>query len=247
MGQVFKRSDWNSIIQAVNNLSTNPPVGTDPLSPLDQVPAGHKWSASDIQAVRSKLQAICGDNSFSAPLVKWSQASIDEIRSAIARGWCGTWIDHPEDICITIAEPVPYDLTVYLGPAYNCTPEEDAGCQAGCDSGERPVTYTSLASLVNGLQVAAPGIGGRYWGWVWSWTWNGVTTTSQFNEGGGHVNCDGTIHEAPNLLIPSTYVRRVYHRYCRDHVCQSGGYVQNEPDSKKLLIRVRSRGGPPCQ
>jgi hypothetical protein len=94
MGELWRRADWNSMIPAVNDLSTNPPAGTMPLSPLDQVPQAHKWSSKDIDAVRSQLQAICNNSVFSAPLVKRSQACINEIRAAIARGWCGVWIDY---------------------------------------------------------------------------------------------------------------------------------------------------------
>ena len=92
MSGPFTRANWNSIIQQVNNLATNPPSGHSALPTLAEVPAGHRWSVADITAVRNKLLAICAANSFAAPVVQWKKAIIDEINTAINNGWCGAGI-----------------------------------------------------------------------------------------------------------------------------------------------------------
>lgn len=86
---VWKRKDWNEIIQRINDLSANPSQGCDPLPPLEEVGPNHRWSKSDIRTVQDRLTEICSENQFSAELRLWSQSVIDEINAAIAAGWCG--------------------------------------------------------------------------------------------------------------------------------------------------------------
>jgi len=87
---VYTRTDWNSIIQQVNDLCENPPEDTDcdPLETLEEVEEDHIWTKGDIQQVRDKLTEICDENAFAENLDYWKQTTIDEINEAIANGWC---------------------------------------------------------------------------------------------------------------------------------------------------------------
>ena len=75
----WKRTDWNDIIDRVNDLCTNPDSGCTGIHPLDDVEADHIWSVDDVQQVRDKLTEICSDNQFNADLRLWKQDIIDEI------------------------------------------------------------------------------------------------------------------------------------------------------------------------
>jgi hypothetical protein len=115
MGQIWTRAKWNDIIQRINSLSQNPPQGCSALPLLDIATEGHKWSVTDIAAVRNRLLAICPDNAFSAELVKWKQDIIDEIETAIAAGWCGC---QQSPCCLHPTEFTPVSLYCYGSISY---------------------------------------------------------------------------------------------------------------------------------
>jgi hypothetical protein len=80
---------WNNLLTQINNLAKSPPQGCKALDVLPLVTAPHKWSGADISAVRSKLSAICSNNVFNAPATgKWLRSVIDELNTAIRKGWC---------------------------------------------------------------------------------------------------------------------------------------------------------------
>ena len=82
----FKRSDWNGILQQINALITANGLSA---AVLPTVPNGHRWSTADIQAARNKLNEISlVPLVFAAPLVKWSQAIVDELNAAIRNCVC---------------------------------------------------------------------------------------------------------------------------------------------------------------
>jgi hypothetical protein len=78
----FKRSDWNAVIQAVNDK--NDSLG-HPVAYLQLVGPDHLWSTSDVIAVRAKLQALCTESNpvFTADTTKWTQAIVNELYDAI--------------------------------------------------------------------------------------------------------------------------------------------------------------------
>jgi len=90
----WKRSDWNAIIQQVNDLIADRPQGCAELTPLDEVGPDHRWSTNDISLVRSRLFDMCNDSTFNTLAYKWQKDVIDEINANITNGWCGceeTW------------------------------------------------------------------------------------------------------------------------------------------------------------
>jgi len=108
MGQVWKRTDWNDIIDRINGLADEGCVIAEPLEEVDE---GHIWTVQDITDVRDKLTAICSNSpSFSVETVKWTQAIIDELNQAIddcqCQGCPVAYIEMPP-------ESREYTLTVF--------------------------------------------------------------------------------------------------------------------------------------
>lgn len=111
----FKLSDWNDLIQQVNTLAIDPDTGCDPLDPLDEVTAPHRWSKSDIQSIQDKLIEICEDNTFDTIPDKWMQSTVDEINEAIAAGWCGC------DDCVPPCSDAGYEAEYFASHVgYGC-------------------------------------------------------------------------------------------------------------------------------
>ena len=85
----YTKSSWNYLLTRINNLNNQAPGICTPFQPpLPLVGEKHRWSVSDIVAARSRLQQICKDNTFTAPLTRWSNAILDELNAAINHGWC---------------------------------------------------------------------------------------------------------------------------------------------------------------
>jgi hypothetical protein len=148
----FKLSDWNDILRRINTLSANPPEGYSELAPLALVTDPHQWSVADITTVRTRLQAICSTNSFSAPLTLWSQAIIDEINAAIRNGWCGL----VEMAIYYHPGPVAYTFLSYPATAYHLEMRPNPYVQAGGTPQSHlygdfvPLTVVSIGSLPAG-------------------------------------------------------------------------------------------------
>ena len=89
MSKPYKIKDWNEdIIQKINDLCENPGLGCDPLGTIEEVTDPHRWSVADIEEARNKLEEICGENEFTTELKLWKQEIVDELKEAIALGWC---------------------------------------------------------------------------------------------------------------------------------------------------------------
>src|SRR5690242_2693726 len=92
----FKRSEWNDLIDAVNEVLQNPPGETDcnPLPALEHVGPGTIWRKSHIKQVQDALKATCDSISFNTIPDLWKQSIVDEINTAIGQAWCNC---EPED------------------------------------------------------------------------------------------------------------------------------------------------------
>jgi len=206
MGRVWRRDDWNDIIRRVNDLSENPPEGRDALPPLDEVPAGHKWSVADIQTARDRLLAICASNVFAADLVKWTQDCIDELEIAIAAGWCA------ESPCSEDGTVIARVVPEITGDPFQQYPYPDytvSGAQCPEYTGPTYLfVYAKPAVAFNGMQVAKAGIHGRTWeAWRVNYGSGGAKTEARlaihpydqqhgYNEYTGSIDCDGVIRDA---------------------------------------------------
>lgn len=153
MGQLWTAAKWSDIITRVNNLAVNPAAGCNAVAPLD-VFFSYRWSVSEITAVRNKLKEICATNSFSAPTLKWTEAIIAEIETAISRGWCG---------CAAWTGPYEIPFT----PSYRTFAGRTVSWSSG--SGQYQVdsvrTYLPCSDAFwwgNGFVVGPAGITGRF-------------------------------------------------------------------------------------
>lgn len=158
MGTILTRQTWNQLVQSVNDLASNPPNGCNPAPTLSEVPVKHRWSVADVQAMRDTLTAICGDNTFDAPLNKWKQPILSELYDAYFRGWCGCE-------AVPCTDPVTYGLG---GFPYSPYPWGDnmnvlAGNESGqCWASSRPAQggwINGVYPLLDGYQV----YGDFYW------------------------------------------------------------------------------------
>lgn len=177
---VYKRSDWNNLLDAVNNVLQNPPDGCDPLDPIPHVESPHRWSKADIQEVHDKLMATCSAISFSDIPELWEQSVIDEINEALGEAWCDCEDDGGDDdgdddgdesgctdenkysehwTTISLMD-ITYSYCITSGLFGGGTKCRGNGCGA---IGGFPNGYTNIGQMINGMQVGAPGIVGRRW------------------------------------------------------------------------------------
>jgi len=151
MGQVWKLTDWNDIIQQVNDLAQNPDAGCDPIDPLEEVEAPHRWSKTDIQEVQDKLKEICEDNTFADTPDLWKQSIIDEINDAIDLGWCD---------CLCQAEDETYIIFSYGSHA--CPEVREWGCYQDNPCIPPAGSYCDWFTPAAAATGFGPGIGGGY-------------------------------------------------------------------------------------
>ncbi len=138
----FSRENWNTLIRDINEDLENPPSGCPSIEPLEEVDENHIWTKKDIEDVRDKLTEMCPTNEFNEELEIWKTAIIDEIEEKIGV-WCGC---EPDEIILADETP--------------------QFCGTCCDY-YNPIPYTTLESVLDGLQVGPPGILGRtYRLWV---------------------------------------------------------------------------------
>ena len=139
MGTIYRREDWNGIIDRVNALASNPETGCTAVDTIPNVNPVHVWTIEDVETVRSKLTEICSDNTFSAELKLWKQDVIDEIIDALDAGWCNCQCPN------TQTTPVE----TYLGVVVQSGCIEE-GAAAGCDDPAcrtHPVTEGQAAGV----------------------------------------------------------------------------------------------------
>ena len=163
----FRRTpDWNKLIRDLNEILENAPGGCSGIEPLEEVEPEHIWTKQDVEEVRAKIEEMCEDNEFDEDLDKpWRRAIIDEIEAQMNH-WCD---------CQT-------------GPflIHTATPALD-----GCSTD--PKGYTSLSSLINGMQVCSPNHDGTWTvikKYKLSWT-GGQVRTSRVSS--GNIDCSGSI------------------------------------------------------
>ena len=163
---VYKRIDWNSIIQQVNDLCENPPEDTDcdPLDTLEEIEANHIWMKEDIEQVRDKLTEICDENIFAESLNYWKQTIIDEINEAIAAGWCGCEEECLSDCSNAVSEnPVETYCGSYFVEACSANPDPcdwstgkeeclQAGWRASSALGDWSDLWIEYCSLVEAVE-----------------------------------------------------------------------------------------------
>jgi hypothetical protein len=82
----FKRSEWNAIIQAVNDKIT---ACESELPLLDEAGINHRWSVADILAVQNTLSELCPNTSFDPFIpLRWKQSTFNYLQEAIENCNC---------------------------------------------------------------------------------------------------------------------------------------------------------------
>ncbi len=101
----YKISDWNNLVEAVNEILGNPPEDTscEAIGPLPTVVDPHRWSTTDITEMRDILSSTCTEISFSVELKKWSVDIIAEIETELEKTWCDC--DESEEFSISYNIP----------------------------------------------------------------------------------------------------------------------------------------------
>lgn len=159
----FSIENWNKLIRDINKHFAAPPVGCPSIEPLEEVNDPHIWSVEDVEKVRDKLKEACPDHTFDEELKVWKTDIIDEIEEKIGQ-WCG-------------CEPVEFEIA-------NETPRFCGTC---CGL-HNPYPYTTVRSVIDGMEVGPPGVFGRYWR-----LYHLLSDGTWSYQIGGPVNCAGQI------------------------------------------------------
>ena len=101
----YKITDWNNLVDAVNEILQNPPSGTDcePVDELETVEDPHLWSVEDIETMQDALIETCPEIEFEEELTLWKSAIIDEIEDQMEMAWCDC---EGEGHCVTFSDSV---------------------------------------------------------------------------------------------------------------------------------------------
>ena len=182
----FSRENWNKLIRDLNEVLTDgAPGGCEGIEPLEEVEPEHIWTKKDVEEVRDKITEMCKDNEFEEDLDKpWRRAIIDEIESQMNH-WCD-------------CQTGPFLIHTALPALGVCW--------------FAPKDYTSLASLIDGLQVCNAGYDG-----IWTvtrkmdhyWT-HGVQNTRISS---GLIDCSGSVVYTGNYEFETMLWK---HYFCFD-------------------------------
>jgi hypothetical protein len=206
MGRLWTHEDWNDIIRRVNDL-IGPCDYADYVTPLPEVAAGHIWSATDISAVRNRLQWMCRN----APedwceQEQWKLEIIDELNEAIDDCDCGCTQAVVDDTR-SLHERASY--VPYLLYPQQFTKNEWLG---GDDHWHFQWTYRQDYdyTIAMGRGYGARGMSGvghfcRFTLSWWYWPWEGDVQFVTIVDDLGTVecNCDGVVTAAPS----GTYIK----------------------------------------
>lgn len=179
----YKRSDWNGLVDEVNDVLSNPPANTDcePVATIEHVGPQHRWAKSDIREMQDAIMETCPSITFDEINDLWRQSTIDEIREKLGQAWCDC---EEEDDCETdLANEHMSEFILYTGPP----PRVLSPCYG--DPGAGP--YVSACSLYDGMQVGRSGIYDRVCRVFLRVFWNDGTTTIHPTNSVGHVSCEG--------------------------------------------------------
>ena len=203
MGQVWTRAKWNDIIRRVNERA---PECWYEGNPLEEVPAGHIWSATDIWAVRNRLMWMCRNAPESEDwidLLKWKQDVIDQLNDTLDNCDCGCTQALVDDMHSIhgMASYVPrVDGTAHLDHNEWFVGEPDNHWHFQ-NVYRKDYDFTEAIGGGYGAQ-GMHGVGHTvkfHLEW-WYWPWEGPMEFHSIEEAIGYVqcNCDGEVTSAPS-------------------------------------------------
>jgi len=200
----FKRSDWNDLIDAVNEVLQNPPDGCNPLPTIAHVGPGTIWRKSHIRQVQDAIKATCDDITFGPVPDLWEQSIVDEINNKLEQAWCNCdECNHDTVMAENGMEFLLYDN----GPPIVVSP-----C-LGNDTPDIP-----LRDLINAMQFGQSGIVSRIWR---------VFRRNHRNDGGisqaviatGVITCEGIVNYAGSATVATAAGVFVSCSDCHSQVC----------------------------
>lgn len=170
---VYKRSDWNDLLDSVNNVLQNPPEDGDcePIDPIPHVGLKHRWSKDDIREVQDKLRQTCEDITFDEIPELWKQSIIDDINEALGEAWCDCECENP-----TEEDGTEIELRTL-------TPRVRSNCQ-----GDPPDAVDTVCSVINGMQIGKSGVKDRQWRVI-----RRFSTGTSSVIASGSIDCDGVV------------------------------------------------------
>lgn len=189
---VFKRSDWNGLIDQVNNVITNPPPDTDcqPQTAIEHVGPNTIWKKSHIREVQEAIKATCDEIEFDPIPDKWKQSIVDEIQDKLGQAWCNCEDDDDDEPCDPEIGQAEDGLT-YVIRELPWTVQSNCFGQTGDES-------TPVCDLIGGMQVASPGFTGRFWRLE-----RHRSNTQNVNViANGQIDCDGVVVCTTTATIP---------------------------------------------
>jgi hypothetical protein len=174
---LFKRSDWNKLIDDVNAVITNPPGGCPPRPPLPHAGPRTRWKESHIRRIQEAISATCPDIVWPSIPLRLKASTLRTLREKLAQAWCKCQCDPKEGDGATVVFFQTEPPRVY-SPCY--------GDDTLADS------TVLLCSVINGVQLGSAGICSRIWR---------VREKQIFNDGhenertiaSGLISCNGTV------------------------------------------------------
>lgn len=230
---VYKRSDWNDLLDSVNSVLQNPPEDTD-CEPIDIIPpvgVKHRWSKDDIREVQDKLRETCPDITFSEIPETWKQSIIDEINDALGQAWCD---------CEECENPTEEDGTEIEIRVLE--PRVRSNCY-----GDSPDAVDTICSVVGGMQVGKTGVQGRQWRLIRRTSTGGSSVIT-----GGSIDCDGIVQCTGSGIIPQVGGYGVFvecpncsNPECGDALAAAAGTVATLP-TLTYVLRILASSADCC-
>jgi len=110
----FKRSEWNTIIQQINDKITA--CGSS-IEPLVEAGPDHRWSVDDVRTVQTTLMGLCTNADFDPVIpLRWKQSTINRLQEAIVACDCCGW----EMYELPYTWGLTHEACTILGAPYDC-------------------------------------------------------------------------------------------------------------------------------
>jgi len=160
----FKRqgdNSWQAILDLVNEELESPPLGCDPIEPIEDVDECHRWSKSDIQEVYDKLDEMPG-GCFEWDDIPdiWKVSVVEDIETQLEdNAWCEC-----DDLCCEpcvnagptfirqfLGSYTSENLCVWCGSIVDgCTSSE---CQLSCNEAAHGTESDKLTYIAENIII----------------------------------------------------------------------------------------------
>jgi hypothetical protein len=167
----FKLSEWNDVIDAINDIRANPPSDTncDPLPPIEHWENSKPFCKSEVRRVRAAIAETCGSISFpdmdTPQLIK--RQLLTQLNDAMGQAWCDCEPDaNPcasEDGTVIILRTDAYNIYSSFDPS-----DEGIPCGYPPQPEDFPGSSFNAIDLIEGQVLALPNRIFRSWEMFWT-------------------------------------------------------------------------------